>query len=138
VNDAQPWTAPDAVAVVATQAVGVVAIVIGWYEAGGQRSAGRQMAWVATAVAGLVVAAVGNAAWLGRARRRIGQRSAWARLALIDTRPAVVADDRVLIVPGARRFHTPECLLVDGKATVAMTIEEARAAGRESCGVCGV
>jgi hypothetical protein len=102
---------------------GLVLLAIGWLGASGAATFSRQIAWVNVAVLGAALAAAAQASWLIAGWRAVGvQRTAflatvsWPQLADAPTAGA----GEIVTVPGTRRYHRPECLLVRGKATIAV------------------
>jgi hypothetical protein len=136
-----PWTLTDAAVLLVAEAAGLAAILVAWYGTSGQFTPNRQTAWVAGGVAGIILAGAGNATWLIRARRRIGQRRTRALLRptegyLEQHRARPVDSALVVCVPGGGRYHRAACALVTGKAVVAATPEQHISDGRQPCGVC--
>jgi hypothetical protein len=141
-------------------AILVAAIVIGvaWYVAAGELSLNQQIGPMDGAVAGVVVSGFGNATWLLRGRRAVGERRRAllpdpvaqvqrARMSrgrspapVVDVRSAatpVVEVERFLAGPDMERYHLSACALAAGRAGwTTMTRQEHTAAGRKPCGVC--
>jgi hypothetical protein len=141
-------------------AILAAAIVIGvaWYVAAGDLSLNQQIGPMDAAVAGLVVSGFGNATWLLRGRRAIGERRRAllpdpiaqvqrARLAREQSPTPVVGvlgtitpaegAETFLAGPDLERYHRPTCALAAGRAGwTTMTRQEHVAAGRNPCGVC--
>ncbi len=141
-------------------AILVAAIVIGvaWYVCAGDVSLNQQIGPMDAAVAGLVVSGFGNATWLLRGRRAIGER----RRALLPDPVAQVQRARMnrgqspapvvgglssatrvfevetfLAGPDMERYHRATCALAAGRVGwTTMTRQEHDAAGRKPCGVC--
>jgi hypothetical protein len=124
--------------------VGLVLILVGWWQAAGVGSVQSGLAWLNLCLAGLVVAAVGNGLWLLRARQAVSL----ARVSVLGVahpvevamRPMYAPSEnghaRLAAVPGLLRFHRPGCALVAGKQVrVASRVAHERA-GRQGCEVC--
>ena len=139
--------------------VGAVAIVVSWYVCAGDVTFSQQVGPIDAAVAGLLVAGLGNATWLLRGRRALGER----RRALL---PDVVAPAHRVSTPhvgwsdpaattrgdsastnanevflagqGMERFHRPVCALAEGRSGLDHhgPRQEHLAAGQKPCGVC--
>lgn len=141
------WRAEDLFRWAVAVGLGGVVVAVSWYVCAGEVSFSQQVGPTDVAVAGLVVAGIGNVGWLLKGRRALGER----RRALVADVP--LADrtqvDVVSVVPrpadvdlyvggdGMERFHRPECVLTSGRRDwKSMSRAEHQAAGREPCGVC--
>src|SRR3954471_4036819 len=69
-----PWRLGDAMSLVTLNALGVALLVAGWYMAGGRLLLHDQVPAANVAIAGIIVAGVGNAVWLLTGRRAVGLR----------------------------------------------------------------
>jgi hypothetical protein len=148
------WRVEDLLRWAITVGLGGVAVAVAWYVCAGESTFSQQIGPADAAVAGLLLAGIGNAAWLLKGRRAIGERR---RLLLPDVTVdpgvrRVVAvpvrvddpwpssvDDTALPVAGEgmERFHRPGCALTRGRSGfVEMTRHEHERAGRRPCGVC--
>ncbi len=116
-----PWRLGDAMSLLTLNAVGVALLVTGWFMAGGRLLLHDQVPGANVAIAGIIVAGVGNAVWLLSGRRAVGLRRNVVGAAVEEryrSRPrptAVVAAER-RVAANKRETH------------------EAR--GRTPCGVC--
>jgi hypothetical protein len=139
-----PWSSEHVVRLIIADGLGLILVLVGWWQAAGVGSVHAGIAWLNLCLAGLVVAAVGNGLWLLRARQAVGL----ARMRVLGApRPVGVSSDRVyrpsdnghavlVAVPGLLRFHRPGCALVAGKQVrVASRVAHERA-GRQACEVC--
>lgn len=140
-----PWRDGDVVMVAVTAGVGLAAIGGAWFGASGTTSLTTAMGWLNLAVAGFTVAAAGNALWLLRLRRAVGER----RVALVSLDIGLdVVDEvteqhgptaqatstaalRLVRVAGTSRVHYADCPLVHGKPVEAATMGDGK-----PCGVC--
>jgi hypothetical protein len=131
-----PWRTIDFAIVLLGEATGLAVIAAAWYRTSGQPTPAQQVPWIAGATAGVILAGIGNAAWLVRARRVIGQRRVGALLrpaeVLLDARRVAPAPDALVSVPGARRYHRAACPLVSNKTVVPVALSDQR----QPCGVC--
>jgi len=137
---------------------GATVIGVAWYVCAGDLSLKQQIGPTDAAVAGLLLSGLGNATWLLRGRRAVGERR---RTLLPDPAaqvqrvrqargsvPApvlppnsgaapVIAAEVFLAGPDMERFHRPNCALAAGRSGwTTMTRQEHMAAGRKPCGVC--
>jgi hypothetical protein len=128
--------------------VGGLVVAVSWYVCAGDASFSKQIGPTDAAIGGLVLAGLGNAMWLLRGRRTLGER----RRALLPdvvvvaepvgrvTRVSGVSEarpDELLVAGvGMELFHRPDCALAAGRGWTTMTRAEHEAAGRHPCGVC--
>jgi hypothetical protein len=148
-----PWGADDLLRWGITIGIGAIVVGVSWYVCAGEASFGQQVGPADAAIAGLLVAAVGNASWLLKGRRAVGERR---RALLPDVEPAPVAPvhvggtgsfvvepesasetDRFVAGAGMERYHRADCALASGReGWESLTRDEHKAAGRRPCGVC--
>jgi hypothetical protein len=147
------WKADDLLRWGFMLAIGAVAIGVSWYVCAGDANFNQQIGPADAAVGGLLVAGLGNATWLLRGRRALGER----RRTLLGDGPAAVqpsvrrvqearpvsderpSDSGELYVAGAglERFHRSDCALAAGReGWQAMTRQGHQTAGRRPCDVC--
>lgn len=148
------WSGEDLLRWGITIGLGGIVIAVSWYIGAGDLTFSQQVGPIDAALGGLLLAGVGNLAWLVHGRRALGERR---RALLPDVAEAVAqpsprarADDTLqlpvagtttvrLFVAGEsmERFHRPGCALAEGRSGwVSMTRHEHEAAGRRPCGVC--
>jgi hypothetical protein len=131
-----PWKTADVAIVMVGEAMGLAVIAAAWVRTSGQPTPARQVPWIASAMAGVILAGIGNAAWLARAHRAIGKRRVGALLrpteVLLHARRVTPAPDALVTVPGARRYHRASCPLVSNKTVVPVVPGD----GGPPCGVC--
>ncbi len=148
------WGAEDLLRWVITLGLGGIVIVVCWYIAAGQATFSQQVGPLDAAVAGLLLAGIGNLAWLIHGRRALGERR---RLLLPDVAEAVAhsaqpaqtvvaepvsaaeaALEQVFLAgEGMERYHRPGCALASGRTGwTTATRREHELAGRRRCGVC--
>jgi hypothetical protein len=155
------WGAEDFLRWVLAVGVGGIVIIVAWYMCSGDASFNQQIGPTNIAVAGMVLAGLGNAIWLLRGRRTLGERR---RALLGDPYPGARMGESMgavtgvsgapspsgaattlagmvepqLFVAGAdlALFHRPECALAEGRRWDAATRDEQTGAGRRACGVC--
>lgn len=146
------WGADDLLRWVFAVGVGAITIAVAWYICAGDATFNQQVGPVDAGVAGLLVTGLGNASWLLRGRRAVGERrrALLADIAqdpppvpsgplLLSTAAPSVAPATDLFVAGSdmTRFHRPTCALAQGRVGwVAMDRQEHEQAGRQPCGVC--
>lgn len=139
-----PWRAGEVTRWLASMAVGLVLVVFGWYHTGGSPFVDTQLAWISLSVAGLLLAAMGNGWWLLSGIRRIRRSRSWF---LTNERSShrhdhqppsvgIVRGSGLVSAAGMSRYHSPDCLLVAGKATRGATRSEHERRDLEPCGVC--
>jgi hypothetical protein len=142
------WRAEDLLRWGLTVGLGGIVVAVSWYVCAGDVSFSRQIGPTDAAVAGLLLAGIGNVGWLLRGRRIVGER----RRTLLPDVPARLDEVRVRRVDvlhgeeawalyvagdGMERFHCRDCMLASGRTDwKTMTRAEHEAAGRRPCGVC--
>lgn len=134
--------------VLAFNAIGLILVVLGWYNANGSDQPSTQLRWMELGVAGVAIATVGNGLWVLRGRRMVG---ATARhlfgselpALLPEVRPApglAAADPGVLLAaPGTIRYHRTACVLLSGHPRDGLDSHPRDAherTGRRACEVC--
>src|SRR5207237_7975300 len=67
-----PWRLGDAMSLLTLNAVGIALVIAGWYVAGGRLLLHHAVSGANVAIAGIIVAGVGNAVWLLTGRRAVG------------------------------------------------------------------
>src|SRR5580698_7249234 len=114
---------------------GAIVIGVAWYVGAGDLSLKQQIGPTDAAVAGLLLSGLGNATWLLRGRRAVGERrrsllpdpvAQVQRVRLLrgtasepvaQTEPAhspILGDPVFLAGPNMERFHHPNCALAAG------------------------
>jgi len=151
------WSAEDLLRWALATGVGGIVIAVSWYVCAGDASFNRQIGPLDAAVAGAVVSGLGNAVWLLRGRRALGERRR-ALLAdpvvAVDTgepgavrrvstsaetgtaSPATSEAELLVAGEGLLRFHRSDCVLATGRTWTSATREQHEDAGRLPCGVC--
>jgi hypothetical protein len=130
--------------------VGVVLLVVGWYDVSGEADVGRQLPYLVSAsipggalvVAGAVLIAAER--WREAAARTDQKVDALYALFTEPTDAAVPpaptadvdSDGRVVALDGTTRYHRPACPLVSGKAAHDVVAADVAAAHLEPCEVC--
>jgi hypothetical protein len=132
--------------------VGVVLLVVGWYDVSGEADVGRQLPYLVSAsipggalvVAGAVLIAAER--WREAAARTDQKVDALYALFTepVDTAvpPATPPDDEsdrdghVVALDGTSRYHRPACPLVSGKAAHDVAAADVAAAHLQPCEVC--
>ena len=137
-----PWVVPDLFRWFFLLGLSVVGIVVAWWGVSGTASTGSQITWVNVGGAAVVVGGLGNMSWLLQGRRAVAlrRRQLLGGLADVVTPPAVPVDgakDMRVAVPGASRYHRPDCAAVEGKQVKEMSVARHERAGRRPCGLCG-
>jgi hypothetical protein len=154
------WGAEDLLRWVITVGLGGIAVAVSWYVCAGDLQFSQQVGPIDAAMAGLLLAGVGNLAWLLHGRRALGERrralladvtlGGLDQPAPVGTRrrlgsasrtmtPVASAADESLFVAGEgmERFHRPDCALAAGRTGWStLPRQEHEAAGRRPCGVC--
>jgi hypothetical protein len=137
---------------------GAIVIGVAWYVCAGDVSLNQQIGPVDIAVAGLLLSGLGNATWLLRGRRAVGERRRTllpdpvaqvrrVRAVQGDIPPSdlqathadvpAVSTEVFLAGSDMERFHRATCPLAAGRSGwTTMTRQEHLDAGRKPCGVC--
>jgi hypothetical protein len=144
-GDDAPWRAGELVRVGVVSAAGLIGVAVAWYGASAQADWPDTLPWASLGACAVTVAMLGLVAWLMAALRRVRnlRREVTPWLEAAVSSPSISAPTRTepgahfVTVGGMTRFHRPGCPLVTGKPAGPLTIEEARAAALEPCGVCG-
>lgn len=152
-----PWTPADLTRLLACNALGLFVLLTGWLGASGTGRLSHQLNWTSLAVLGLLLALAGHGAWLLAGRRAVGTRLGALLREDDRTREAMAgaADDQVpleivsltawsdpedakglVAVPGARRYHLIDCVLVRGKQVATESLAGHEQAGRWPCELC--
>ena len=152
------WRPEDFMRWVISIGAGGIVLVVSWYVCAGDASFYRQIGPLDAAVAGLILAGLGNAMWLLRGRRNIGERrrallpdmavaraidEAVGELRELAVGPGVGvsadlrAEQRLLVAgDGLARFHRPGCALAAGRNWTGANRQAHLDLGRQPCGVC--
>jgi hypothetical protein len=131
-------------------ALGLILIVIGWFQISGSAFVHTQVGWLNLAIAGAAFAGAGNALLILRARRTVALAKAIVVVeaerieasgrfgARATSLPELASRraDRLLYVPGTNRYHRSRCLLVVGKGSKLGPRAELERRGLAPCGVC--
>jgi hypothetical protein len=129
--------------VLTLNAVGVALLVTGWYLAAGRLLFHDQVSGANVAIAGIIVAGVGNGVWLLTGRRAVGLRRRTVaeeieRQYRGRARTAPAAEQATIFVAakGMTRYHRPDCVFVVDRKVTARRRETHESQGRTPCGVC--
>ena len=124
-------------------AAGAALLFLGWYGVSGDSSVAEQVPYLASAsIPGAALLIVGA---MLAARERDGQNAERlvSRLYELLTEPvtdapaAATADERLVALPGATRYHHASCVLIAGKAdATTVDSQEIAARGLEPCPLC--
>ncbi|HEX3705854.1 MAG TPA: hypothetical protein VHV76_04415 [Mycobacteriales bacterium] len=139
----RPWTPPLLSRLITFNAIGLVLIVVSWYQVSGDLTVRDQLAWFNVGVVGLIVSGVGNGYWLLSGRSHIGR----ARMMVLPPRAKRPGDgwgdrlaedleNRPVAAAAMTRYHRPSCPMVAGKQTAATTRRAHERAGRLPCELC--
>ncbi len=136
-----PWRLGDAMSLVTLNAVGIALLVTGWFMAGGRLLFHDQVSGANVAIAGIIVAGVGNAVWLLTGRRAVGLRRNVVGVAIEQRyrnrqRPTAAATPKLVAAKGMTRYHRPDCVFVAERRVTAHKRETHESRGRTPCGVC--
>jgi hypothetical protein len=130
--------------------VGSVLLVVAWLRASGAASLAAQVVWLDIGVAAVIVAGVGNVAWVVSARRAIvASRRRIAEGVLAAARPSGDRDSAgassgrpepsgapFMAGPEMTRYHIATCPLVAGKPVSPVTEADHSRRGLRRCDVC--
>jgi hypothetical protein len=145
---AEPWGRSGLVVLAVLLVLGVAGITVGWAGAGGKATLDDQRGWLGLAIAALILTGFVMAGWLLVGMRRIALLRAPVvaevrrrKRAELAARPRVVRVEvdppsGFAVLPGTRRYHRPDCLLLTGKDVAFGPIADHEADGRLPCGVC--
>jgi hypothetical protein len=129
----------DLLAVYATTFIGLLLVLLAWFETSASVRLTNQVHWTNVGVAGVIVLGAGNLFWLLRGKRATGElRRLVLPLVPVDgDAPTEVPRAGPLVAgPDMTRFHRADCPLVAGKNVSAAGREAHGRTGREPCGVC--
>jgi hypothetical protein len=156
-SDEWPWQGQDVIRVAWMTLLGLTGLGVCWFGASGAADFQNQINWIAGAAAALVLAGIGMIGWLLAGFREVHRashqvatvlRTDYLHLTMANaldddlTSPARSAavpsqsPDTYVVGPAMTRAHTPDCLLVRGKAVVEIAAADIRWRGLESCEVC--
>jgi hypothetical protein len=134
------WRRRDAVAVVTCDLVAAVLLVVAWWGASRALRPDGQDGWFGLAVAGLIVAGVGNGVWLLTARAAVTQRSrSVGTAAVAEPALALAGGDGfapLVGTPTLTRYHRPDCRLAAGRPMEPADRTAHERLGRRPCGMC--
>jgi hypothetical protein len=140
-----PWSSEHFTFLLVANALAVVLIAAGWYQASGALAFRTQLSWLELCIVGLLIAGAANALWLLRGRQAVAlgrmqvlsarQRAELFPLAApvvsLATAPAPMA---AMWVAGTVRYHRPDCVLVVGKDARPLAVDET--SGLSPCEAC--
>jgi hypothetical protein len=154
------WSPDQLVSLLMFNGLGLVLVVVGYWQAAGLGRTAEQLPWLNLSLLGLIVSGGTNGLWLARGRRMV----TLARAAMLPCIPGLVAvptarrNGRVLagatrrcqpvrpapagptdaLVAGTAMsyYHRPGCLLAAGKEVTVGSRPDHEAAGRRPCEVC--
>ena len=137
----EPWHAGDVSSLATLNAVGLALLVTGWFMASGQLLFHNQVAGANVAVAGVIVAGVGNGVWLVTGRRAVGmRREVFARSVVAYATDRANTPSATAALPvaatGMTKYHRPECPFVAERRVTSRTAKTHEKQGRTPCGVC--
>jgi hypothetical protein len=139
------WQLPDVTRLFQYAVLALVLQGVAWFGASDTVTVRYQLLWVVLAAGGLGVAGVGSTLWLLAGLRALRDRKQHVLgpvLALVPRgadEPSVrPADEALVALPGATRYHLPHCQLISDRLGTAQPVARAdqEAAGRRPCGVC--
>ncbi|MGQ0629630.1 MAG: hypothetical protein ACT4P1_01210 [Sporichthyaceae bacterium] len=140
-----PWARGDRVVLAVCLAGGLIGLVIGWFGISDTVDLDSQARWLAFGILALIVGGLGMLNWLLSGLRNV---TIARRGVLLETdrrhpaptvapSPGAEASGGVYgTVAGMRRFHTVDCLMLDGKAADFGDAATHAAAGLRPCGIC--
>jgi hypothetical protein len=136
-----PWPRAHRCRVVVFNAVGLGLIVSGWYRGGGTGDVPTQLAWLNVALAGVVIAGIGDMLWLLRGRREVILARSMFLPYRDDRRrsePVTTNGHEAPLVSGPRMtlYHRSDCILMQGKEPHMASRVRHESAGLGRCEVC--
>jgi hypothetical protein len=158
-DDLEPWVAADAVKSGLVALVGLIGLLICWYELAGTPGFHAQRPWMVGAAVSTIVAALGLVYWLtaGFLSVRRAERLLLAEIQEISGRSVLPAGLHFVPSPSGiptystqdqvrsdafvwsapmTRVHRPGCLLIQGKTVRPVDLDEIDRLGLSLCGVC--
>jgi hypothetical protein len=145
---AGPWSSDAFTRLLVSNAVGLMMIIAGWYEASGAGAIRAQMGWLNLALAGLVIAGVANGLWLLRGRQAMslagavilsppqGYSTVRPSTALPTSKSHRNGRGYLVAGNGMTRYHRSECVMVAGKEVWQTGRAQHERAGLRPCEVC--
>jgi hypothetical protein len=142
-----PWSANEVIVLVVLEAAAAVMTGAAWYVSSITHDPVDQIPWLVLGIAGTVVGAMAAMMFLLEGRRAVGARF-WTAADRVELTtlglpsPSLAPEagprsaDALVAVPGTRRFHRADCILVSGKPTSEATADRHRKDGRDACPVC--
>ena len=139
------WGAQELLRWALTVGLGAIVIAVAWYICAGEATLSQQIGPMDAAVAGLLLAGMGNVGWLLHGRRVVGQRRQallpdLAEVRLVSAKSPLVhptVSELLVAGEGMERYHREGCALTEGRIDwTAATRQEHESAGRTPCGVC--
>jgi hypothetical protein len=137
----EPWRAGDVSSLLTLNAVGLALLVAGWSMAAGRVLFHDQVSGANVAIAGIIVAGVGNGVWLLTGRRAVGLRRRTMAGAIEQRyrrRPQPIAEETTTFVAakGMTRYHRHDCVFVVDRKVTARRRQTHESQGRTPCGAC--
>jgi hypothetical protein len=140
-----PWSGEHLTRLVLANGIGILLMIVGWYQTTGSHSVDTRISWLEMGILGLFVTGVANVRWLLRgfeavsaARSMVAQIPVELRETQMSRfrigRPLAGTAGALVWVEGTARFHVRGCDLVSGKSAQSITSEEARSL--LACEVC--
>jgi hypothetical protein len=136
-----PWTRVQARAALIADAAAGAVIVAAALGSGQADELSSQVLWLNLALFGLGIMCVSHGGLILGARRAIGHRiTVVVPASLVPAEAesrARAASNEWIWIPGTRRAHQNDCVLVAGKETVVVGAKQIRAEGLQRCEACG-
>jgi hypothetical protein len=133
-----PWSDNDLLLLVAVWILGAAFVAASYEVISGKPRFEDQAGWLSLAVAGVVVAFAGQAIWLLRGRRAVGERChalLFAEHRVRGSYSALARSETLVAGDGLALYHRADCPMVGERWRTAVRSAH-EAAGRVACGIC--
>jgi hypothetical protein len=137
-----PWPRAHRWRLAVFNTVGLGLIVSGWYRGSATGHVPTQLAWLNVALAGVVIAGVGDMLWLLRGRRGVALAHMMVLRGRVGGSPSDLAamnghgETALVTSPKMNSYHRSSCILVQGKEAHMASRARHESAGLGRCGVC--
>lgn len=119
ISDEGPWTPADLNRLAARGSIGLIGLLVAWFQTSEQTALRAQLPWLFAAVAASAVAGVAMSVWLTRGLRAVRAEHralhATAPAVLPSTATDVDSEQAWVSADGMTLVHRPQCLFVRGK-----------------------
>ena len=135
-----PWSRRFLMGLIAANVIGATLMLLSCVGLSDQAKLNQQVPWLSLAVIAVVLASTADVGWLIGGRRNLLIRRIDLLAPFVDAAtpeaPAPWPSKEVVVVAGRPVLHRPSCLLVAGKITEPINVDEANAKPSRRCRVC--